>query len=144
MNRRATHFGDLSVVGTFCERVRALGDRLGPILVQLPPTRPRDDGWLGLILESLDPELSYAFEFRHPSWDGVQGVQLVGALDGTAPFRYLRLREPPYDEASLRAWADRLRPVLSDGVDVHAYFKHEDEPTGPAYAARLLELLEGS
>src|SRR5207248_1556836 len=57
MNRRATHFGDLSVVGTFCERVRVLGQRLGPILVQLPPTRPRDDGWLRLMLESLDQEL---------------------------------------------------------------------------------------
>ncbi len=141
MNRRATHFGDLSVVGTFCERVRALGDRLGPVLVQLPPTRPRDDGWLALILESLDPELSYAFEFRHPSWEGVEGVQLVNALDGEAPFRYLRLREPPYDEAAVQGWADRLRPMIAGGVDVYAYFKHEDEPTAPAYAARLLELL---
>ncbi len=32
MNRRATHFGDISIIGTFCERVRTLGERLGPIL----------------------------------------------------------------------------------------------------------------
>ena len=65
----------------------------------------------------------------------------MDALDGDAPFRYLRLREPPYDEAALAGWADRLRPVLAGGVEVYAYFKHEDEPTAPAYAARLLELL---
>ena len=141
MNRRATHFGHLSVVGTFCERVRVLGDRLGPILVQLPPTRPRDDGWLELMRASLDPELEYAFEFRNDSWAGVQGVQLVNSLEGDAPFRYLRLREPPYDEAALRGWAERLRPLLDEGIRVYAYFKHEDEPTAPAYAARLLELL---
>ncbi len=141
MNRRATHFGDLSVVGTFCERVRVLGDRLGPILVQLPPSRPRDDGWLELMRASLDPELEYAFEFRNDSWAGVEGVQLVNALEGDAPFRYLRLREPPYDEAALRGWAERLRPLLDDGKRVYAYFKHEDEPLAPAYAQRLLELL---
>ena len=141
MNRRATHFGDLSIVGTFCERIRTLGDRLGPILVQLPASRPRDDGWLKLFLASADPELEYAFEFRSETWAGVEGAQLMGALDGDAPFRYLRLREPPYDEAALRDWADRLRPLLAEGIDVYAYFKHEDEPAAPAHAARLRDIL---
>jgi uncharacterized protein YecE (DUF72 family) len=144
MNRRATHFGDVSIVGTFCERVRALGERLGPILVQTPPTRPRDEGWLELMLESLDPELEYAFEFRHESWAGVEGVQLVNALEGDAPFRYLRLRDPPYDEAALRGWAERLQPLLAGGTRVYAYFKHEDEPLAPRYAARLIELLSAA
>ncbi len=141
MNRRATHFGDLSIVGTFCERARVLGDRLGPILVQLPPTRPRDDGWLELFLSSADPELRYAFEFRNETWAGVRGVQRVNGLDGDAPFRYLRLREPPYDEAAIRGWAETLGPLVAAGVEVYAYFKHEDAPLAPAYAARLLELL---
>jgi uncharacterized protein YecE (DUF72 family) len=141
MNRRATHFGHLSVVGTFCERVRSLGDRLGPILVQLPPTRPRDEGWLELMRGSLDPELEYAFEFRNDTWAGIEGVQLVNSLEGDAPFRYLRLREPPYDEEALRGWAERLQPLLDEGKRVYVYFKHEDEPTAPAYARRLLELL---
>jgi uncharacterized protein YecE (DUF72 family) len=143
MNRRATHFGDLSIVATFCERVRVLGDRLGPVLVQLPPTRPRDEGWLELMLESLDPALEYAFEFRHESWRGVEGVQVVNSLDGIAPFRYLRLRDPPYDEPALLGWAERLSPLLDQGIRVFAYFKHEDEPLAPQYAARLLELVSG-
>jgi uncharacterized protein YecE (DUF72 family) len=144
MNRRATHVGDLSVVGTFCERVRVLGERLGPILVQLPPSRPRDDGWLELMRASLDPELEYAFEFRNDSWSGVEGVQLVNSLEGDAPFRYLRLREPPYDDASIAAWADRIRALLEAGIRPYVYFKHEDEPLAPAYAQRLLELLDAN
>ena len=144
MSRQITHFGRVDGIPTFCERVRAMGDRLGPILVQLPPTRPRDEGLLRLFLDSLDPELQYAFEFRHESWDGVdlEGHALVGSLEGDAPFRYLRLRQPPYDEAALVEWARRIRPVLAADVDVFAYFKHEDEPTAPVYAKRLLELCE--
>ena len=147
MTRSITHFGNVGQVGTFCERIRTLGDRLGVIRVQFPENRERDDAMLEFLLGSLDPELRYAFEFRHESWAGVEqrldeaGVALVGSLEGAAPFRYLRLREPPYDEAALQAWAGRLRPLLDDGIELFVYFKHEDEPTAPAYAARLEQLL---
>jgi len=139
MPRLITHGSRLGLVGTFCERVRLLGDRLGPVLVVLE--RKRDEGFLELLLGSLDPELEVAFDFRHESWDGVEVPVRVNALEADAPFRYLRLREPPYDEDALAAWAERLRPLLGEGIRVYCYFKHEDEPTGPAYAERLLELL---
>lgn len=141
MNRRITHFGRLELIPTFLEQARALGDRLAPILVQFPETRPRDAGLLRLVLDSLDPELEYAFEFRHESWAGVDVPVRVNSLEADAPFRYLRLREPPYDDQSLGIWARRLRPLLDGGIRVYAYFKHEDEPSAPAYARRLLELL---
>jgi len=141
MPRQITHGSRLGLVGTFCERVRLLGDRLGPLLVVLD--RRRDDGFLLLLRESLDPELEVAFDFRHDSWNDVDVPVRVGSLEADAPFRYLRLREPPYDEGQLRGWADRLRPLFADGLRVYVYFKHEDEPTGPRYAQRLLELLGG-
>ena len=141
MTRGITHGGRLELIPTFCERVRTLGERLGPILVQFPPTRQRDDGLLRLYSDSLDPELHYAFEFRHESWaDAEVGPHArVGSLEGSAPFRYLRLREPPYDEQSLLRWAERLRPLLDSGIEVFAYFKHEDAPDAPRYALGLLE-----
>lgn len=141
VSRQITHFGRLELLPAFCERVRALGDRLGPLLVQLPPTRPRDDGLLQLLLGSIDPDLGTAFEFRHDSWAGAEVPVRVGSLESAGPFRYLRLREPPYDEAALQAWAGRVAAALADGTDVYCFFKHEDEPTGPRYASRLLELL---
>jgi uncharacterized protein YecE (DUF72 family) len=146
MTMSITHWGRLDDVGTFCERVRRLGDRLGPILVRLPDNRPRDDGFIRLLLDSVDPELRLAFDLRDPSWDGVEpvlaeaGAVRVNAVDADAPFRYLRLREPPYDEASLRRLADRLASLATGGIDVYGYFKHEDAPTAPRYAERLLDL----
>jgi uncharacterized protein YecE (DUF72 family) len=141
MPRLITHASRLGLVGTFCERVRLLGEKLGPVLVVLD--RKRDDGFLMLLRDSLDPDLEVAYDFRHESWAGVEVPVRVNSLEADAPFRYLRLREPPYDEATLAGWADRLRPFLEDGVRVYCYFKHEDEPRGALYAERLLELLAG-
>src|SRR5581483_8021047 len=125
----------------FTERARALGERLGPVRIVVQ--KARDDELLARLLDSLDPRLSWALDFRHDSWAGVDtGAAIaVNALEGDAPFRYLRLREPPYDEAGLAEWAARIRPLVRAGVDVFVYFKHEDEPTAPAYAQRLLELV---
>jgi uncharacterized protein YecE (DUF72 family) len=128
--------------GTFAERVGLLGERLGPIRVLVAAAR--DEGLLTLVLGSFDPSLQLAFDFRHESWDGIElpaNAVRVGSLEGAAPFRYLRLREPPYSDGDLEAWSGKLRPLLDDGVRVYCYFKHEDEPTAPRYAQRLLELL---
>ena len=125
MSWRISHGGDVSLLPTFCERARALGDRLGPIYVKLE--RARDDGFLALLLDSLDPAFGYAFDLDHPTWVADEadpvldraGVARIGRLDGTAPFRYLRLREPPYDDADLAGWAERIRPLLAGGLDVY-------------------------
>jgi uncharacterized protein YecE (DUF72 family) len=133
-----------SDLATFAERVRLLGERLGPIRVVV--SSARDEGLMTLVLGSFDPSVRLAFDLRHDSWDGIEAdlppnAVRVGSLAAEAPFRYLRLREPPYDDDELAAWAERLRPLLDDGLHVYCYFKHEDEPTAPSYAERLLELL---
>ena len=129
----------LDRVGTFVERVRLLGDRLGPLRVVVQSKR--DDGLLTFLQGSLPPELEVAYDFRHESWGGADVPVRVDALDGDAPFRYVRLREPPYDDEALRSWAARLRPLLESGTRIYCYFMHEDEPTAPRYAQRLLEFL---
>jgi uncharacterized protein YecE (DUF72 family) len=132
-------------VATFEERVRLLGARLGPIRVVI--TWARDEGLLELALGSFDPAIRLAFDFRHESWDGIESqlppnAVRVGSLEGSAPFRYIRLREPPYEDAELVQWAGRLRPLLEQGKDVYCYLRHEDEPTAIGYAMRLIELLQ--
>jgi uncharacterized protein YecE (DUF72 family) len=127
---------------TFEERVRQLGEQLGPI--RLLVTQARDEGFLTLALGSLDPELRIAFDFRHDSWAGVElpeNAVLVNEHEAAAPFRYLRFRDPPYSEKALARIADEIAPLLAAGVDVYAYFRHEDEPSAPRYAERLLALL---
>jgi uncharacterized protein YecE (DUF72 family) len=128
--------------GTFQERVRALGDRLGPIRVVLQSAR--DEGMLMLLLGSLDPDLQLAFDLRHPSWQGIEpllaeaGAVRVDSFDPGAPFHYLRLRDPPYTDEQLGDWAARLRALTAPAF---VYLRHEDEPTAPEYATRLAEML---
>jgi uncharacterized protein YecE (DUF72 family) len=148
MSRRVTSFGRIEGVDAFAQTVHRLGDRLGPVRVKVP--QARDDGFLRLLLDSLDPGLLVALDFRHESWDAAEiqerlderGVARVDALECAAPFRYLRLREPPYDEEALASWAGRVRPLLAARLDVYCFFRHEHEPTAPLYAERLLELAE--
>jgi uncharacterized protein YecE (DUF72 family) len=134
----------LSELATFEERVRRLGDRLGPVRMLVGSAR--DEGFLQLALGSVDPGMRIAFDFRHDSWEESDiplpdNAVRVNDLDATAPFRYLRLREPPYTDEELRQWAGRIRRLLDDGIEVYCYFRHEDEPSAPQYAQRLRELV---
>ena len=129
----------LDRVTTFVERVSLLGDRLGPIRAVVQS--PRDDGLLQFLLGSIDPGLELALDFRHESWDGIEpvladaGAVRVNDTESPAPFRYLRLREPPYSDEDFVRLAEGLRPPA------YVFFRHEDEPTAPAYAQRLQELV---
>jgi uncharacterized protein YecE (DUF72 family) len=148
MSRRVTGRGRIEGLDAFEQTVRRLGERLGPMRIKV--AQARDDGFLRLLLDSLDPGLPVALDFRHDSWEAAdvqqrldeRGVARVNDFEGAAPFRYLRLREQSYDEAALGALAGRIRPLLAAGTDVYCYFRHEDEPTAPAYALRLLELAQ--
>jgi hypothetical protein len=109
-------------------------------------TAVRDEGLLELVLGSFDPSVRLAFDFRHDSWDGIEpelpaNAVRVGALECGSSFRYVRFRDPPYSDEDLEAWAGRLSPLLDSGIELYCYFRHEDEPTAPAYASRLIELL---
>jgi uncharacterized protein YecE (DUF72 family) len=147
MTRGATSFGRVEGIPAFVQTAGVLGERLGPVRIKIP--QARDDGFLLLLLDSLSPEVRWALDFRHESWsepdvDGrlaERGVARVGSPGVEDPFAYLRLRDPPYDEAGLEALAAEIQPLLSAGKDVYCYFRHEDEPTAPRYAERLLELV---
>jgi uncharacterized protein YecE (DUF72 family) len=131
----------LRALGTFEERVRLLGDRLGPVRVVVES--PRDDGLLALLLGSTG--LPLALDLRDPSWDRaeIRPAVRVNDWDADAPFRYLRFREPPYSAEELHELAACIRPLLADGIDVFAYFRHEDAPNAPADAETLHALVSG-
>jgi uncharacterized protein YecE (DUF72 family) len=122
----------LDRVTTFLERALALEDRLGP--VRIVYQGPRDEGTLSFVQASFPEDVKVAWDFRHDSWEGVQGVVRVGDPDAE-PFRYLRLREPPYAEEELREIAATIR------APTYVYVRHEDEPTAPVTAERLRSLL---
>jgi uncharacterized protein YecE (DUF72 family) len=147
--RGISHGGRTDFLPTFCERVRILGDRLGPLLVRLSSSRPRDDGFLGLLLDSFDPALEVAVEFRNDTWDdpavdallSERGAVRVNGTQQDAPFRYHRWRDPPYADERLDTIAQGIQTDLAVGRPVYGFFKHEDDPWGALAALRLLELL---
>lgn len=141
----------------FLDRAKGLGDRLGPILFQCPPSLRFDRGLIEGFLAGLPTQgFRYAFEFRHASWAEARPIiEAAGAAwvlaetdEGEAPegplangpLAYLRLRRSDYSESDLAAWAGRLREAVAAGTDVFCFLKHEEEGLGPAFAGRLEEL----
>ena len=88
-------------LATFEERVRCLGDRLGCVRVVVE--RPRDDGFLELLLGSADPGIRYALDLRDPSWDGVEErLAAAGAVRVDDDCGRGGLGLPPLPRAALR------------------------------------------
>jgi uncharacterized protein YecE (DUF72 family) len=128
-------------LATFEARVRALGDRLGCVRVVVET--PRDDGFMELLLGSIDPAIRYALDLRDPSWDGVEerlataGAVRVDDRSGLAGWAYVRFRELVYDDGTLATIAAELDAVTANGTDVLAYFRHGDTPYAPRAAQQV-------
>ncbi|MGH7483924.1 MAG: DUF72 domain-containing protein [Longimicrobiales bacterium] len=136
----------------------ALGQRLGPLLFQLPPNLRKDLSRLEAFLDLIPANRRAALEFRHESWYDDVVLEALRARDAalcvaededavapraaTASWGYLRLRRQDYDEAALGDWADWLR--RQSWSEAFVFFKHEDAGTGPRLAARFGELLANS
>ena len=139
-------------------RLEILGDRLGPVLFQLPPNLKLDLPRLRDFLATLPAGPRIAVEFRHLSWfqevvfDTLRERDAAlcvadGELEGEVPFvstaswGYLRLRAVDYADEAIGAWAERVRGQKWDRG--YVFFKHEDEATGPKLAVRFIDLLNG-
>jgi len=150
-------------VSAFLRRIRLLGDKLGPILFQLPPSWRFDGERLAAFLAALSGEFRYAFEFRDRSWLNDEVYELLsrhGAafciyeLDGflspremTSDIVYVRLHGPDgpyrgsYDARSLAGWAADLRRWAALGCTVYCYFDNDERGYAARNALRLQSLL---
>ena len=165
--RGLTHARKLYGPEGWLERIASgwheLGDKRAVLLVQLPPTLPRDDARLVHFLRLVPPWLRVAVEFRHPSWHDqeifallaehraaycvLSGANLPCVLRATTDFVYLRLHGPDhhqlyagsYPDTDLSWWADRIREWTAAGHDVFAYFNND----GHAHAVRNARTLRG-
>ncbi len=157
-SQRITHIQRLKDCGdllTYLFRVcDALGERLGPVLFQLPPNFKKDLGRLTAFLDQMPARRRVALEFRHASWfdDEVfealrargaalcvadTGEEPVVPLVATTDWGYLRLRREDFGDRELRDWAQRIRQ--QPWGEAFVFLKHEEEGRGPRLAARLAE-----
>lgn len=151
MSRYLTHIKRLvdasEPVARFLEHAGGLGPKLGPVLLQLPPTLKADVELLDACLGRFPRGLRVAVEFRHPSWFATatrrtleerstalcltdRGSRPTSPLWTTAEWSYLRLHEgaasphPCYGSSALSTWAERLAERWPSG-DVYVYFNND-------------------
>ncbi len=167
-SRYLTHIRRLhepeEAVARFLERTRHLGPKLGPVLLQLPPTLPADLAALAGTLACFPGDVRVAVEFRHDSWFTEEIQALLRRHDAafcladspkrrtplwrTASWGYVRLHEgrssprPCYGRTALAGWAGRLAELFAAADDVYAFFNNDPRGCAVRDAQRFARAVE--
>ena len=150
-SQRITHFARIkpeceSALQFLLKNTESLGERIGPILFQLPPNLKKDVARLRAFLAMLPHDRRYAIEFREQSWFEDEVFDLLRERDvpmclidqpdfaapfvSTASWGYLRLHRFDYNDFALGEWAKRI--ASEKWNDVFVYLKHDEgEGSGP-------------
>ena len=170
VSRFVTHIKRLKnvqeAVETFISRAKILGEKLGPLLYQLPPNMHRNDERLESFLGTLPRGMKHVFEFRHQSWldDEVFEIlrkhnvglcvfdmpSLTCPLVATADFAYIRFHGSTglyfscYSDEELAGWAERLAGLTAKLKEVYIYFNNDAETFAVRNAMTLREYLQSA
>jgi len=159
LSQRITHFKRLKNVDSdmdfFLNSAASLKEKLGPILVQLPPNYKKDIAVLEDFLGKFARQAKLAFEFRHASWfddelfellrkyntafgvvEKEEGEAGVTPREVTGAFVYMRLRKGEYTPEEMLDWA---RWIRAQTIPVYCYLKHDER--APRLANQLLTAL---
>jgi uncharacterized protein YecE (DUF72 family) len=160
-HQRITHWKKLvdaaEDVATFVRTCQGLRERLGPILFQVPPTLNFEERIVDAFGATLLPGCTYAFEYRHESFNGTAAEEVFrrhgiarcvnddffepATYSVTGPFAYFRFHRDDYTGDDLENRAEMLKRIANSGVDVFAFFAHEDNPDSVKPALAMKELL---
>ena len=147
---------------TFLSRASLLGETLGPVLFQLPPSFSLDLSRFESFLALLPQGFSYAMEFRNPTWLTEEVFALLERfgvalcihdmpplqvpLRITAKFVYLRFHGDvdhagDYPLETLAAWVERIQTWQRNGLAVFAYFNNDTGGMAVRNALTVKQLL---
>lgn len=134
-------------VERFLSRAGELGPKLGPVLLQLPPTMRADHRLLADALDAFGARVRLTVEFRHESWFTESTCEVLRSravalcfadsprrqtpVWRTAPWGYLRFHEgrasprPCYGRRALATWAERLAGIYAPDDEVFVYFNND-------------------
>jgi uncharacterized protein YecE (DUF72 family) len=153
VSRYITHIKRLKnseeAVDNFIQRARILGEKLGPLLYQLPPNMHRNDETLASFLSCLPQGFKHVIEFRHQSWLEEEVFEILRQhhaglcvfdmpdftcpLLATADFAYIRfhgsegLYSSCYSDEELASWAKRIADLATNLDSVYIYFNNDVE-----------------
>lgn len=163
-SRYITHIRRLSdvadPVARFVERASLLGDKLGAVLYQFPPSMERDDDRLKVFLDVLPARPPAAIEFRNASWYDEAVYALMRSHDvalcvadsskhrtpfvTTAGWAYLRLHGTEgyglYDDDTIDAWAKRVASLEADPI--YVFFDNDVAGNAVGNGLRLTTVVE--
>jgi uncharacterized protein YecE (DUF72 family) len=157
---------------TFVWMMALLGDRLAPLLLQLPPSFTVEGmGVLEDFLDALPEGVRYAVEVRHKSWLGSDLAAMLrehGAAltlidyprmprmeEATAGFVYVRWlgnrQEFPSGHThakrdrteDLEWWSERVDLFLSEGREVFAYANNHYQNHSPSTLEEFMKIRQG-
>jgi len=141
--------------------------KLGPVLVQLPPSFTFEDdfrkleGFLGIIPE----DVTFAVEFRHPSWLRDEAWSLLRSHNvanvivdepllppdtiGTADFAFIRWHgrgsrpwyNYRYNERELEAWVPKVKEVAGAAKKTFGYFNNHFRGFAVENSLRMMNML---
>ena len=136
-------------VARLLERAQRLASKLGPVLLQLPPTMAADVPALAATLQCFPSDVRVTVEFRHESWFIDEVRDLLAEHDAafcladsprrrtpewrTASWGYVRFHEgtasppPCYSRSALARWAGRLAELFDPADDVYAFFNNDPQ-----------------
>lgn len=146
----------------FLKRMDILGDKLGPILFQLPPQWSCNCERLEQFLKSLPAGRRYVFEFRDAGWFNPEIFDLLTAHNAalsifqvgsktspriiTADFVYIRLQghrmTRECDPHLLSEWAQMLIAFAEKGKELFCYFDGDEACCPAREALKLKRLIE--
>lgn len=161
--------GTDEMVEGYVEAVRELGDRLGPVFLQMHENfAPKDMPRVAAFLESWPKDIPLAVDFRHTDWynNAVVADQLFMLLERrrvmniitdtagrrdllhmrlTTPsafVRYVGANDPKSDRSRLDEWVKRLKTWVELGVEDIRFFVHQNhELESPLLAAEFIRNL---
>lgn len=163
-NKKLADSGE--AVERFFERASGLGEKIGPVLFQLPPGLKMDKERLRMFLELLPANQRYSFEFRNPGWFHPEIYALlaefgasvclyelngfISPLEITAGFIHLRLHGPAgkyqgrYSARQLHVWQERIQLWARESRDVFCYFDNDEAGFAALNAIELRQMIDGA
>jgi uncharacterized protein YecE (DUF72 family) len=160
-SQRITHYGRLkpesaSALEFLLKNTACLGDKLGPVLFQLPPNMKKDVPRLRTFLATLPSDRKFTVEFRHESWFDDETYDALRERDipmcvieqpdfsspiiSTASWGYVRLHRFDYDPTMLAAWSEKI--AAQSWSQAFVFFKHDEGAgSGPPAVGAFLDVI---
>ena len=154
-------------VRAFCELMDPLNDagKLGPLLLQLPPSLRFDPVIVRSFFETLPHRYKWAIEFRNKSWLVPEAYDLLREfrvaytivdepllppdIHLTADFSYVRWHgrrkdnwyDYHYSEEELREWVPKVEKIAEASDPVYGFFNNHYHGYAPENGLQILEML---